>query len=40
VCYDNGTGVSQNEAKAVEFYTLAANQGDADAQAALSRMFR
>ncbi len=31
-CYDNGQGVAKDLSKAVEFYTLAANQGNAFAQ--------
>jgi TPR repeat protein len=29
--YEHGTGIAQDEAKAVEWYTVAANQGDEDA---------
>jgi len=32
LCYRNGTGVVKNEREAVRWYTLAANQGDSDAQ--------
>ena len=32
MCYKNGEGVTKNLVKAVEFYTLAANQGNSDAQ--------
>jgi TPR repeat protein len=32
VCYDDGKGVKQNHKKAVEWYTKAAEQGDAQSQ--------
>ncbi|MBR4388959.1 MAG: SEL1-like repeat protein, partial [Prevotella sp.] len=32
LCYENGTGVAKDEAKAVEWYRKAAEQGDARAQ--------
>jgi TPR repeat protein len=35
VCYEHGIGISQDEAKAVEWFTLSANQGDAQAQCCL-----
>ena len=37
-CYENGIGVSKDGEKAVEWYTKAANQGDANAQKALERL--
>ena len=37
-CYEKGMGVSKDEEKAVEWYTKAANQGDADAQKAIERL--
>jgi hypothetical protein len=37
--YDNGLGVPQNYKTAVKWYTLAANQGDADAQSYLGVMY-
>jgi len=35
-CYENGTGVPQDDAKAAEWYGKAAEQGDAEAQYKLS----
>ena len=39
VAYENGQGVAQNYAKAIELYTKAAGQGDSDAQNNLGRMY-
>ena len=39
VMYDEGRGVSQNDAEAVRWYQLAADQGDADAQYNLGCMY-
>ena len=39
VMYDNGEGVPQDNAEAVKWYRLAAEQGDADAQFNLGRMY-
>ena len=36
--YANGRGVEQDDAEAVKWYRLAAEQGDADAQANLGTM--
>ena len=33
VCFMNGTGVAKDEGKAVQYYKMAADQGDAQAQA-------
>jgi uncharacterized protein len=38
--YANGTGVPQNNAEAVKWYRLAAEKGEADAQANLAVMYR
>ena len=32
MCYENGQGVTKDLAKAVEYYTLSANQGHSTAQ--------
>ena len=37
--YDNGLGVPDNDKTAVNWYTLAAEQGDADAQSNLGYMY-
>ena len=37
--YANGRGVEQDDAEAVKWYRLAAEQGDADAQASLGWMY-
>ena len=39
-CYYNGQGVQQNYQKAVEWYTKAAEQGNAEAEEALEEMVR
>ena len=38
-CYDFGLGVVQDDAEAAQFWSLAAAQGDADAQFNLGCMF-
>ena len=37
--YDNGEGVAENDAEAVKWYRLAAEQGDAAAQSNLGLMY-
>jgi len=37
--YDNGEGVSENDAEAIKWYQKAAEQGDADAQSNLGVMY-
>jgi TPR repeat protein len=40
ICYQFGTGVLKDEEEAVRLYTLAAGQGDPDAQCILARCLR
>ena len=38
--YETGTGVPKDYKKAIEYYTLSANQGNADAQNNLGNMYK